>query len=304
MSLDSDFLESSDTSSFSVFSVVSVASGTSVVSATSVTSATSVVSGTSVASVAFGNSVFSVTSVDSDTSGTSKDICASESIVTTEDVFIFSAFDGDRRLYAATPVATIVNVPKVALPIISAFLAVEKLFATRFLLVKFVVDALCVTIFLSIFKISYTVEIICPEIAGDTVYFGNARSWCIPRKKIEIITQKIGIETYKNGDTIITEGETGDKFYIVKSGKVDISVKGKYIRTLGEKEYFGERALFFNEARSATATSKGDVQVFYISQQDFKSNIEDNMKEHLMNLSSCMIMQWLLQKHLWEQMKV
>ena len=55
-------------------------------------------------------------------------------------------------------------------------LAVEKLFATRFLLVKFVVDALCVTIFLSIFKISYTVEIISPEIAGDTVYFGNARS--------------------------------------------------------------------------------------------------------------------------------
>ena len=105
----------------------------------------------------------------------------------------------------------------------------------------------------------------------------------LPRKKIEIITQKIGIETYKNGESIITEGETGDKFYIVKSGKVDISVKGKYIRTLGEKEYFGERALFFNEARSATATSKGDVQVFYISQQDFKSNIEDNMKEHLMN---------------------
>lgn len=105
----------------------------------------------------------------------------------------------------------------------------------------------------------------------------------LPRKKIEIITQKIGIQNFKDGEKIIIEGETGDKFYIVKSGKVDITVKGKYIRTLGEKQYFGERALFFKEGRTATATAIGDVQVFYISQSDFISNIEENMKEHLMN---------------------
>ena len=105
----------------------------------------------------------------------------------------------------------------------------------------------------------------------------------LPRKKLELIAQKIGIEKYEDKQTIITEGETGDKFYIVKKGTIDINVKGKYIRTLNEKEYFGERALFFNEARSASVIAKGNVELFYVSQNDFISNIEMNMKEHLMN---------------------
>ncbi len=101
--------------------------------------------------------------------------------------------------------------------------------------------------------------------------------------KMGILTSKIGIENFEDGQKIITEGETGDKFYIVKKGKVDITVNGKYIRTLNEKEYFGERALFFNEHRSATITSKGPVSVFFLCQNDFMSTIEENMKQHLLN---------------------
>ena len=101
--------------------------------------------------------------------------------------------------------------------------------------------------------------------------------------KMNLLTSKIGIENFEDGQKIITEGETGDKFYIVKKGKVDITVNGKYIRTLNEKEYFGERALFFNELRSATITSKGQVSVFFLRQNDFMSTIEENMKQHLLN---------------------
>ena len=101
--------------------------------------------------------------------------------------------------------------------------------------------------------------------------------------KMNLLTSKIGIENFEDGQKIITEGETGDKFYIVKKGKVDITVNGKYIRTLNEKEYFGERALFFNEHRSATITSKGQVSVFFLRQNDFMSTIEENMKQHLLN---------------------
>ena len=101
--------------------------------------------------------------------------------------------------------------------------------------------------------------------------------------KMNLLTSKIGIENFEDGQKIISEGETGDKFYIVKKGKVDITVNGKYIRTLNEKEYFGERALFFNEHRSATITSKGQVSVFFLRQNDFMSTIEENMKQHLLN---------------------
>lgn len=105
----------------------------------------------------------------------------------------------------------------------------------------------------------------------------------ISAKKMDLICHKTNVTIVKDGNTIIKEGECGDKLYIVKSGKVDIFVKGKYIRTLSDKEYLGERALFYNEPRSATAIAKGDVELLFLVQEDFKAIIEGNMIKHLMN---------------------
>ena len=69
----------------------------------------------------------------------------------------------------------------------------------------------------------------------------------------------------------------------IKSGKEDIFVNNKYIRTMNENECLGERALFFQEPRSATAKANGDVEAFYLEKEDFTSTIETNMKEFLMN---------------------
>ena len=105
----------------------------------------------------------------------------------------------------------------------------------------------------------------------------------LPTNKLEYLVQVISEEKFEDGDNIVTEGENGDKFYIIKSGKVDIFINNKYIRTLNEKEHFGERALFFHEKRSATIKAVGEVTVFSISHEDFEKNIESNMKEYLMN---------------------
>ena len=105
----------------------------------------------------------------------------------------------------------------------------------------------------------------------------------LSNNKLEYLVQVISEEKFEDGENIVTQGENGDKFYIIKSGKVDILINNKYIRTLNEKEHFGERALFFHEKRSATIKAVGEVTVFSISQEDFEKNIESNMKEHLMN---------------------
>ena len=100
-------------------------------------------------------------------------------------------------------------------------------------------------------------------------------------QKLENLSHKIKIEKIKNGKNVITQGEEGTRFYIVKKGFVDIFVGGKYIRTMNENEYLGERALFFKEPRSATATAKGDVEVYYLEKQDFETVIEKNLKDYL-----------------------
>ena len=105
----------------------------------------------------------------------------------------------------------------------------------------------------------------------------------LPKEKLEYIIQVISEEKFNDGDIIVNQGEEGDKFFVIKKGKVNIYINNKYIRTLNEKEYFGERALFFNEKRSATIIALDEVILYSISKEDFQKNIENNMKEHLMN---------------------
>ena len=99
--------------------------------------------------------------------------------------------------------------------------------------------------------------------------------------KLENLSKKIKVEKVPNGKNVITQGEEGTRFYIIKKGQVDIYVKDKYIRTMNENEYLGDRALFFKEPRSATAKAHGDVEVYYLEKDAFETVIEKNLKDYL-----------------------
>ena len=101
--------------------------------------------------------------------------------------------------------------------------------------------------------------------------------------KIEEIFEKVKIKKIPNGQNAITQGEPGTEFFIVKKGTFDMFINDKYIRSLNENEYFGERALFFNEKRSATAKAKGDCEVYYLEKTDFENVIKDELKDYLLN---------------------
>ena len=102
-------------------------------------------------------------------------------------------------------------------------------------------------------------------------------------EKIEKIFEKVKIRKILNGNNLITQGELGTEFYIIKKGVFDMYIDGNYIRSLNENEYFGERALFFNEKRSATAKANGDCEVFYLEKADFERIIKNDLKEFLLN---------------------
>lgn len=91
----------------------------------------------------------------------------------------------------------------------------------------------------------------------------------------------VSTQVYTDGQNIITQGEEDSKFYIIKSGKIDITVNKNYIRTLNETESFGERALFFKEKRSASAKANGKVEVYVLEEKDFKNLLEENLKTFL-----------------------
>ena len=99
--------------------------------------------------------------------------------------------------------------------------------------------------------------------------------------KLYKLIDLIHIDNYKDGEKIIKEGTHGDKFYIVKSGQVEIFQRNIYLRTLNSMEYFGERALLTNEVRSATVIAKGNVELYCLDKDNFKSNLSNLMLNYL-----------------------
>ena len=91
----------------------------------------------------------------------------------------------------------------------------------------------------------------------------------------------IHIEKYEKDSKIIVEGTIGEKFYIVKSGQVEIYQKNIYLRTLNPMEYFGERALLMDEVRSATVIAKDSVELYSLDKESFKSNLSEMMVNYL-----------------------
>jgi CRP/FNR family transcriptional regulator, cyclic AMP receptor protein len=86
----------------------------------------------------------------------------------------------------------------------------------------------------------------------------------------------IGVdEAYKSGATIFSEGDSGDKFYLIVEGAVRIS---RFVPGMGEEAlavlrapaYFGEMSLIDDAPRSATAVCHEKCRLFVVHRRDLE----------------------------------
>jgi hypothetical protein len=79
-----------------------------------------------------------------------------------------------------------------------------------------------------------------------------------------------GARAFPGGTEVVTEGEPGDLFYVVRSGRLVVSHGDDVVRTLGPAGWFGELALLDPGARrTATVTAQGPVDLVTIDRQTF-----------------------------------
>ena len=88
-------------------------------------------------------------------------------------------------------------------------------------------------------------------------------------------------EKFKKGEIIFSEGEMGEKLYLIKKGKVKVFKKSKFVRELCEGNCFGEVSLLINKPRTATLISESDLTLFSLTKKDFNSIIDKRMLEYL-----------------------
>ena len=99
------------------------------------------------------------------------------------------------------------------------------------------------------------------------------------KEEKDLKTNALG-RLYKDGETIINQGETGDCMYVIQSGKVMVaqSKNGKDIKVaeLGEGDFFGEMALFEHKVRMATVRSIGDTRVLTVDKKTLLQRVQED----------------------------
>ena len=79
---------------------------------------------------------------------------------------------------------------------------------------------------------------------------------------LDIMAEVMTLKTYKNGDKIIRQGDVGDCFYMILSGRVAVSQSSltggvTELVKLGVGKYFGELALIDDAPRKASGMILG-----------------------------------------------
>jgi len=83
------------------------------------------------------------------------------------------------------------------------------------------------------------------------------------------------IDQFEDGDKIFRQGETGEYFYIIESGKVKVLVDDDEKVQLERGQYFGERALLSDDVRAATCEASGKVKCLVLHGSDFAGMFGD-----------------------------
>lgn len=97
----------------------------------------------------------------------------------------------------------------------------------------------------------------------------------LPKDQHPLVASVCEMHDYKKGDTIFKQGDTGQEFFVIRTGEASVFVadeKGVQKKVAGLKagDYFGEKALLREEPRTATIKADTALSTLKITRKAFQ----------------------------------
>lgn len=98
----------------------------------------------------------------------------------------------------------------------------------------------------------------------------------VPEKGLKAILRSATEKTFEAGERIVNEGDSGTGFYLILSGRAEVTRGEEKLATLGEGAFFGEMALLDGSPRSADVTALEDSECLVLTPWTMRSVVSAN----------------------------
>ena len=96
----------------------------------------------------------------------------------------------------------------------------------------------------------------------------------ISKRDLEFVASRVDEVSLKAGQTLITEGQPTEAFFILESGHVQVTRGGKPAAKLGPGDFFGEIGMLDRGPATATVVTDGPVEAMVLSHRQFADAIK------------------------------
>jgi CRP/FNR family cyclic AMP-dependent transcriptional regulator len=93
-------------------------------------------------------------------------------------------------------------------------------------------------------------------------------------RSFEAVANLASEADYVTGDDLVRQGDPGEAFIIIVSGRARVNRDGKTLRELGPGDFLGEISLIDGSPRTATVTALDPIHAFTVHRQGFLDLID------------------------------
>jgi MFS family permease len=91
----------------------------------------------------------------------------------------------------------------------------------------------------------------------------------LPAPTLEHLAGSLVPVRVEAGQAVLRQGEAGDRFFVIGSGRAAVTADGKSVRTLEAGDHFGEIALLRDVPRTASVSAQTELELYALERDEF-----------------------------------